>query len=289
MLLKSIFSLLNTDYVQLNKSWDYKNVISPFYRLYYIDSGEGLLSNPDYSITLEKGFIYLIPSFTIVNQTCDAFLSQYYIHFVEESQDGSSLFSNNRKILKIKASDMDIECFKRILHINPGRGLRTSDNPKVYEKGAVIKSFRELNNHQPLATLAETQGIILQLLSRFLVPGHFHFPDTKKIPSRILDAIQYIETNLTKNITVLYLAHRANLGYDYFSRMFYHDTGIRPLAYIQQKRVERAQFLITTTDFPFTVIAAETGFESMSYFNRVFKKIAGKTPTEYKDTQKHFI
>jgi AraC family transcriptional regulator len=55
-----IFSLLNADKVNLNKSWNYKNVISPFYRLYLIDHGAGTLSHPEQSMTREKGFLYLI-------------------------------------------------------------------------------------------------------------------------------------------------------------------------------------------------------------------------------------
>jgi AraC-like DNA-binding protein len=286
---KSTFSLLNTDYVQLDKNWNYKNVISPFYRLYLIDEGEGKLSNPDYSVNLEKGYLYLIPSFTIVNQTCKAYLSQYYIHFIEESQDGSSLFSSTRKVLKVQACTTDLECFKRIVKINPGRDLRKSDNPKVYENGPVIKSFSELNNQLTLATVVETQGLILQLLSRFLGPEHIRSLDIKKISSKILDAINYIETNLTMNLTVEYLTHRANQSPDYFSRVFIENTGLRPLTYIQHKRIERAQFLILTSDFPLSIIATETGFESLSYFNRTFKKITGKTPGSYKNAQAHFV
>ena len=60
------FSLLNIDHVQLNRSWNYKNVISPFYRLYLIDGGTGALSNPEQSLKLEKGYLYLIPSYTLV-------------------------------------------------------------------------------------------------------------------------------------------------------------------------------------------------------------------------------
>jgi len=281
-ILRSTFSLLNTDHVELNKNWNYKNVTSTFYRLYYIDGGEGILYNADSSIKLEPGFVYLIPSFTTCNYYCDNYLSQYYICFAEESVDGVSLFSSNRKLFKIKATDNALQCFKRILHLNPNRTLYISYNPRVYEKRPVQKSFEELNEQLHAYAYMETYGLLLQLVSIFLKPDVFLMEDKSIIHSKISDAINYIQTNLQQNITVADLAKRANHNTDYFSRLFYENTGERPLTYIQSKRIERAQLLLTTTSLPFYEIAAETGFENLSYFSRIFKNITGQTPSSYK-------
>ncbi|SFW81878.1 helix-turn-helix domain-containing protein [Chitinophaga sancti] len=283
------FSLLNTDYVQLNESWNYFNVISPFYRLYLIDDGIGFLSNPDQHITLEKGNLYLIPSFTMFNQTCPSHLSQYYVHFIEESSDGSSLFAGSRKLLQIEASSSDIDLLKRLVAINPGRDLRKSDNPKVYEKSNILKGFQEANLHIGLSTILETQGLIQVLLSRFLNCKEFACHPQKLIPSRIMEAINYIQTHLGGNISVEELATRANLSTDHFSRSFFQHTGQRPLQYIQQKRIDRAQFLILTTDYTFAEIAAQTGFESLSYFARIFKCTTGQTPGNYRNSRSYNI
>jgi AraC-like DNA-binding protein len=280
--LKSIFSLLNADHVQLDKNWDYRNVISPFYRLYLIDRGQGKLFNATHSYLLEKGYLYLIPSFTPCNYQCVDFLSQYYLHFVEESPDGADLFLSNRRIFKIPATQTDQKNFHRILQINQGRGLRKSENPRVYEKQAILQGFQELNNLLPVAALMETQGIILQLLSRFLADEQFHVEHIRAVPSRIVEAIHYIQTHLQHNITVARLAERASQNPDYFSRLFHEYTGSRPLSYIQFKRIERAQFLIITTDLSFNEIATHTGFENLSYFSRIFKNVTGQSPSEYK-------
>lgn len=280
--LKSAFSLLNTDYVQLNKNWNYKNILSPFYRLYLVDDGNGKLFNPGSSQVLEKGYLYLIPAFTVCNYYCAKYLSQYYLHFIEDSADGSSVFSLNRKIFKTAAVKTDIENFKRIGRLNPGRGLYLTTNPKIYEKQPVLQGFRELNNLMPAAANMETQGIILQLLSRFLTPGNFEMNNPKDFHSKISAAVDFIQRNLQLPITVTNLAERANQNPDYFSRIFHQHTGYRPLAYIQFKRIERAQFLIVTTSLSFNEIATETGFETLSYFSRIFKNITGQNPSQYR-------
>jgi AraC family transcriptional regulator len=279
---RSTFALLNTDLVDLDKSWNYQNVISTFYRLYLIVDGEGSLYNANENVILEKGYLYLIPSFTYFNTRCTGYLKQYYLHFMEDNQNATSLFAANRNLLKMKASDVDIENFERLITLNPNRGLQRSHNPKTYEKLPVQQSSIDLNNNAPLAAYTETQGIILQLLSRFLVPECFKPDQNKVIHSKILDAINYIQTNLQLNITVTELAERANQNADHFSRLFLENTGGRPLAYIRHKRIERAQVLISTTNYSLSEIALETGFESLAYFSNTFKKVVGLSPGKYK-------
>ncbi|TCD10514.1 AraC family transcriptional regulator [Pedobacter frigidisoli] len=282
-ILRNWFSILHVDYVKLNHHWNYKGIISPYYRLYYIDSGEGSVSDGEQNLKLEPGFIYLIPSFTLCNLNCVSNLGQFFIQFFEESADGISLFQNNRCAMKVPACDSDIKNFKQLLAINPGRGINRSDNPKVYEKNIYYKEYQELNNQTHAAKNLETQGIILQLLSRFLGPETFKNPKESPIPSKILAAMSYVQINLKNNLSVIDLAQRANQHPDYFSRQFLKHTGERPNSFINSKRIERAQYLITTTAMSYAEIAPETGFESLPYFSRMFKKTTGLTPGAYRE------
>ena len=245
------FSLLHVDHVKLNEKWNYPNVISPYFRIYYIDEGEGVVSTKQEKVKLEQGYLYIIPSFTLCHLFCNAYLSQYFLHFFEESAEGISLFENNRKVIKVAATDTDVINFRKLLDINSGRGINRSDNPTVYEKNAYYKGYQELNNTVTNSVFFETQGIILQLISRFLNSHRFEGNDAEPVPSKILDAARYIQLNLNENLTVNYLASRANLHQDYFSRLFAKYTGQRPLTYLHEKRIERAQYLIATTTLSF--------------------------------------
>jgi len=280
--LKHTFTLLNVDYVDLGSKWNYKNVISPYFRLYYIDAGAGEISDISRTLQLEPGFLYIIPSFTLCNLSCQDHLGQFFIQFFEESSDGISLFANNRSIFKVKASAIDIMNFSRLLEINPGRGINRSDNPKIYEKSIFYKEYQELNNRQNMATFTETHGILLQLVSRFLTPEIFQHKEIGHIPVKILNAISYIQLNLHNELSVTKLAERANQHIDYFSRLFQQYTGERPLKYIHEKRIERAQYLMVTTQLTYSEIAAQTGFENIFYFSKIFKKVTGMSPARYK-------
>ena len=245
---KYSFSLLHVDYVKLNHIWNYDNVISPYYRLYYIDEGMGSISDSSNRLILESGYLYLIPSFTICNLNCDTYLSQYFIQFFEESPEGISLFTNNRSAMKLEATEIDILLIKKLIQNNPGRGINRSYNPKVYEKEAYYKEYQSLNNEIKTHLKFENQGILLQLISRFLGSNGFKSDNSQSAPSKILDTMSYVQLHLDKNLTVAQLAKRVNQNQDYFSKQFLIHTGQRPLSYIHEKKIERAQYLIATTD-----------------------------------------
>lgn len=280
--LKQTFTLLNVDHVNLDSKWNYKNVISPYFRIYLIDAGIGEIRSASAKISLEPGFLYIIPSFTLCDLVCHDYLSQYFVQFFEESSDGISLFENNRSVVKVKATEIDILNFRRLLEINPGRGINRSDNPRIYEKNIYYKEYQELNNRQSMSTFTETHGILLQFVSRFLTQTTFKYMDTGGVPAKILNIISYIQLNLNHDLSVTHLAQRVNLHTEYFSRLFQRHTGERPVKYVNEKRIERAQYLMVTTQMTFTEIAVQTGFENVFYFSKTFKKITGMSPRNYK-------
>src|SRR5215217_7023161 len=281
-LLTHNFSLLNVDAVKLNSRWNYKNIVSPYHRIYYISGGAGEISHFEKKLRLESGYLFIIPSFTICDLVCDGFLDQYFVQFFEESSDGMSLFAENRSIFKVPAKEIDILNFERLVRINPGRGINRSDDPKIYEKDIYYKEYQELNHQQNTAQFLETQGILLQLIARFAQPEIIAQKERQHIPIKILDTISHIVVSLHLPLTVKSLAGRVHQNSEYFSRLFQQYTGSRPLAYITEKRIERAQYLIMTSKSKYTDIAQQTGFESLSHFSRTFKKVTGINPGEYK-------
>lgn len=276
------FSLLHADVVELGKDWNYCNVISPYFRIYYIEAGGGHVQSAREIIRLEKGHLYLIPSFTLCHLRGEDYQRQYFLHFFEQTPEGGSLFEYYRKVMKLPAADTDIAHFKRLIKLNPNRGIDRSDNPKVYEKSALYRHYQDLNERVSDASYLETQGIIMQLVARFLSACESGDRSSDPIPMKIMDAIHYIQLHLKAKLTVGALAKRANLQQDYFSSLFARATGERPLAYLHMKRVERAQYLLATTQLSYAEISEETGFENVPYFFRIFRKVTRLTPGEYR-------
>jgi len=98
----------------------------------------------------------------------------------------------------------------------------------------------------------------------------------------IKSALDYINLNYSSELDIDMLAKVSNLSKFYFCRLFKEITHLTPVDYINKFRVEKAIELIKNTDMSISEIAFEVGFNSVSYFIKVFKEYVGTTPFKYK-------
>ena len=68
----------------------------------------------------------------------------------------------------------------------------------------------------------------------------------------------------------------------YFCKLFKKVTGINFTDYLSRVRIEKAKNLLLNPNLRVSEIAFEVGFQSLTHFNRVFKKLLGQSPTEYR-------
>lgn len=92
----------------------------------------------------------------------------------------------------------------------------------------------------------------------------------------------YIADNLSEPITVPMLAHLAGLNHFVLLKEFKKTFQQPPVAYIRQKRMEKAVSLLMNTSQAVTQIALSVGFTDIAYFSRVFKQYFGCAPSEYR-------
>ena len=93
---------------------------------------------------------------------------------------------------------------------------------------------------------------------------------------------QYIEENMSEQISLAELAELARLSVFHFSRAFKQSFGMPPHRYHTSRRIERAKNLLAKPNQSVTEIALDMGFSDTSSFTAAFRKLAGRTPTEYR-------
>ena len=98
---------------------------------------------------------------------------------------------------------------------------------------------------------------------------------------------EYISNHPEEKITLQYLADRIGYTQYHLSRKFKQEMGCALVDYIQDAKIQRAQFILRTREMAVDDIAAELHFGSGSYFSTVFRKKTGETPSEYR--RKHEI
>lgn len=92
----------------------------------------------------------------------------------------------------------------------------------------------------------------------------------------------YISLHLEEEITLEQLAVQTGYAAYYLSKKFKKETGKTPADYIRQQRLERAAYLLRTTQEDVQTISIRLQFGSQSYFSESFRKEYGMTPTEYR-------
>ena len=126
---------------------------------------------------------------------------------------------------------------------------------------------------------------LLALLYRFELIAYEKPSETSRamiIKSKMAKVIAHIERHYDELIEVPHMAKLAELNPDYFSRVFKSVTGQSLIQYINTVRISIAEKLLITTERQITDILLETGFTSLSYFNRTFKKTKLCSPREYR-------
>ncbi len=117
----------------------------------------------------------------------------------------------------------------------------------------------------------------LSMLSNQVLVQHDHAE-----PPVITRAKDYIQEHQTENLRLGHVAKAVNTSTFYFCKMFKKATGINFTDYLSRVRIEKSKNLLLNPNLRVSEIAFEVGFQSLTHFNRVFKKILGQSPSEYR-------
>lgn len=135
-------------------------------------------------------------------------------------------------------------------------------------------------------------SVCRQLLTQFFI-GLLRNDDDEKIQiplsgieksSHVIDqALAFINANFDYDLSVDVLLGFCNVSRSHFHYLFKKSTGKTLTAYITEKRIERAVRLLKDSDLSIAEVAYSNGFSSQSYFSKVFKRLVGMSPREYRD------
>ena len=274
--------ILNVGLAIHNADWNWRNVNSPFTRLYYVTEGAARILLPTGIQELKPDHLYLVPSFTTHSYLCDTHFVHYYLHIYEDHQSESSILEDFSFPTEIPAGDLELPLIKRLCGINPTMQLPQSDPTSYDNNPTLIKNIIK-NKQRTFCDKVESRGIVYQLMARFLKDAQ---PKTEINDDRIQKVLSYIRKNIYKTIDIDSLAAISCLSKDHFIRLFKKEINNTPLQFINQKKIEKAQLILITDSMPVKNISYLLAYEDHSYFNRLFKKLTGVTPQQYRDRYK---
>lgn len=248
-----------------------------FYEVELILSGEGTHFINGKESILSKGIMYLLTpaDFHEVRPLEGKTLEILNVKFAEGMLNDKLLpllFSGN----SVLVAEFTGESYDRIYY-ELIRLLEEHGNPK---KGSafVIKGGLE----RVLIDLFRRSSTDTGHINTTLHKTSLHNTVVHNSEEYILKSLTYINHHFREDITLHMMASKAHLTANYFSEKFHNVTGMSFQNFLLNMRLGYARSLLSTTSMTVSEICFTSGFNSVPYFNRVFKKHFGQSPNSYR-------
>ena len=129
-------------------------------------------------------------------------------------------------------------------------------------------------------------AIIARLLASANRPATAERPKVGELARwRLKRAIDYVEAQLDKPLSLADVAASAGLTRMHFAAQFRAATGLRPREYLLRRRIERAQEMLVGTGMSLVDVALSVGFQTQAHFTSVFKRYAGQPPRAWRESR----
>lgn len=178
----------------------------------------------------------------------------------------------------------------------PPQLISKATHPQVYDDvyRLLMQMRDEYFGEKDFAELS----IFSLLLNLFVVIGTNHLnnlnffssmrPAKQKVyTTKFNNVMEYIDTHYMDDLSLDDVAAAADFSKFHFSRLFKQYTGFTFCDYIRHRKIRAAEELLNQPDLTVTEVAMQSGFVSLSTFNRVFREFKHCSPTEYREKIEH--
>lgn len=163
------------------------------------------------------------------------------------------------------------------LAIERGKTSRISDRVDLFSE-----IFRNLDRGFGIETLEYVNLCLPHLLASFTHLSHFRLIKESGEKDPVAQSINFMLEHLTQKLKLEEIAAGIGLSASHYSRLFVNRTGHSPIDYFIQLKIQRACRLLDNSGWMIADVAREIGFDDQFYFSRVFRKVMGMSPGEYR-------
>ncbi|MEO6290808.1 MAG: AraC family transcriptional regulator [Ginsengibacter sp.] len=234
--------------------------------LIYCGGGSGVAVIKEIEYTIEAGDFFVIPMNTSHTYTADENnpWTIYWIHF-----KGSS-------------SNLLIELFNK--QLNGYKGFIKYNEQSIH-------LFNEMYNQLERGYGIDNLIYCNMCLGYFLttmIYNDMHDTRSQLKHKDVLDkAVDFLGDNISEILTLEKMASAVNLSPSYFSFLFKKKTGFSPIEYFNHLKIQKACQYLLFTDLRVREIALELGIDDPYYFTRMFTKVMGLSPNNYREKKIH--
>lgn len=259
----------------LSSEWKHEKFLLSDYELIVMTEGELYLRYNGKNYTVKKGeYLLLPPSENGYREGFkEAYCSFYWMHFTMKrsenipyevsysNAENNSTFTDNHFLIPQSAAI-----------------------PKAERLLVMMKQLQDMvkNKYPEISLNAAVTNIMTELYGELSIGAPiYNDPASKK--QIYLDIIDYIQTNISRNIKISEIADAFGYNPKYLSHLFVEIRNIPLKQFILSQKIDAANFMLADNDKSITQIANELGFSDVHNFARMYKKSTGLTPSEYRN------
>jgi AraC-like DNA-binding protein len=150
-------------------------------------------------------------------------------------------------------------------------------------------SLLDMVRNSPTGYPQMISGIVMQILGLLTSVSMYDYRDNDNLGMLVSKAKFLIQESLEKHIDMEQMVKSLPMGYSSFRKAFKKFTGESPTQYHLNLRLNRAKNLLLSTTLNITEVAYQTGFDSVFYFSKLFKKKFGISPKFYRTDKSAFV
>lgn len=260
----------------------------------YIQSGRCLISYENEEYQLNQGDIFFIPAnhmykrYPIDNLMC----TMTYIHFSLSNELEQLELHEVAKRISDSKEKIDNQLLDGVNVLWNQSAIYLKNKYSLKKHG---DSFRQLNDIRLISIRRQLMcglqssiilcGILSTLSQNTIeeVSSESYISSTPKVPDNLKKAIRYIRDHYTEQISLDDLVAHCNVSKRQLIRYFKAAFNKTPITYVTEYKISRAkELLYTQRQLTIGEISDELGFDNQHYFTRVFSKLTGETPSQYR-------
>ncbi|HHX51878.1 MAG TPA: response regulator [Clostridia bacterium] len=169
-------------------------------------------------------------------------------------------------VIKVRLGELNILIGRTFLYSG-------YDTREVYDLS--LDTIKLVNQVETKEELSHSLDHLKERIRDFLEKG----PDTEDITENLTS---FLKANYASNLPLQEVAKKFYFSSSHLSKMLKKKTGLSYTEYLNNLRIAQARFLLKNSSHDINTIARMVGYNSISHFNRIFKKIVGISPTQYK-------
>ena len=224
-----------------------------YYVFEYVVKGVGHIETPEEKYTVKEGDFYFLNKL------------RYHIYYADADIPYEKIF------IVLKGSFVDF--------LVSSYGLNDSVYIKKCNLNSLMNHIINLLRRDEMINYDRLALAVLEIFQQVFPAPYQIKPSTSYLPEMIKN---YIDSHITEKITLDDISNHLYVSKSHIERAFKQEYGQTPMAYCLNQKISQIASMLATTNYSLTYISQQFGFTDVKYMSKCFKKIKGKTPTEYR-------